>query len=52
MWRAESWFSCTSAGKLTFRTQNDTDKANFRYTVDKKVHFASEKFDAREKRRQ
>ena len=26
----------TSAGKSTFRRQNDTDKANFRFTADKK----------------
>ena len=41
--RAESGFSahlkfyCTSAGKSTFRAQNDTGKANFRCTVDKKI---------------
>ena len=40
--RAESWFDAhlkfyhTSAGKSTFRTQNDTDKATFRYTANKK----------------
>ena len=27
------------AGKSTFRTQNDTDCANFRYTVDKKPFY-------------
>ena len=31
-------FPHTSSGKLTFRTQNDTDKANFRFTADKKLY--------------
>ena len=41
---AKSWFSHTCAvkfylcGKSTFRTQNDTDWANFRYTKNEKYH--------------
>ena len=31
-------FYRTSAGKSTFRTQNDNDSANFRYTANKKYH--------------
>ena len=38
---AESSFYHTSAGKSTFRTQNDTDSANFRYTAKKIVYFVS-----------
>ena len=40
------WFSAhlklyrTSAGKSTFRTQNDIEKANFRCTANKKVFFS------------
>ena len=40
--RAEIWFSRTSAGKFevcvkpTFRMQNDTNSANFRYIANKK----------------
>ena len=43
--RAESSFSVhlkfhrTSPGKSTFRTQNDTDSANFRYTANEKYHY-------------
>ena len=41
--RAQTWFSehlkfyRTSAGKSTFHTQNDTDKANFRCKADKNM---------------
>ena len=36
---ADIKFYHTSAGKLTFHTQNDTDKANFRCTANKKNNF-------------
>ena len=45
--RAESWFSAhlkfyrTSAGKSTFRTQNNTVKGNFRSIAHKIVYFVS-----------
>ena len=35
--RVESWFSRTSVGKSTFRKQNETNKANFRCTLDKNI---------------
>ena len=44
--RAQSWFSAhlkfyrTNPGKSTFRTQNDTDKANFQFAADKKYFFS------------
>ena len=34
-------FPRTSAGKSTFRTQKDTENANFRCTADKIVYFVS-----------
>ena len=32
-------FYRTSSGKSTFRAQNDTDSANFRYRANKKYHW-------------
>ena len=41
--RAESGFSRTIVGKSTFRTNNNTDSANFRYTANKKYRLYYER---------